>query len=276
MPWFKVDDNLAFHAKTMQAGNSAMGLWVRAGSWSAHQLTDGFIPDHIATTLGTRAQAKKLVAAHLWETVPGGFRFHEWTDRQPSRSEVEAERHANRERMRRARAARKGTTKSEQNSKKSASSQVSEPRADAQSCSCGRCAENVRPVCGQPDPVPVPVPIPVPSKSEIREDVETLCKRLAARVEANGSKKVTIGKQWRDAARLMLDKDGRTYDQIAYLIDWSQNDEFWRANILSMPKLREKFDQLRLKATTPTRKNNDIDWDAAMERARAADERTGA
>lgn len=34
MSWFKVDDHLAFHRKTLAAGNEAMGLWVRAGSWS--------------------------------------------------------------------------------------------------------------------------------------------------------------------------------------------------------------------------------------------------
>lgn len=34
---------------------------------------------------------------------------------------------------------------------------------------------------------------------------------------------------------------------------WCQGDEFWRSNVQSMPKLREKFDQLRLKAQTPHR-----------------------
>jgi len=43
MPWFKVDDTLAFHAKVVAAGNAAMGLWVRAGAHSMQQLTDGFI-----------------------------------------------------------------------------------------------------------------------------------------------------------------------------------------------------------------------------------------
>ena len=33
--WFKVDDNLALHPKVLGAGNAAMGMWVRAGSWSA-------------------------------------------------------------------------------------------------------------------------------------------------------------------------------------------------------------------------------------------------
>ena len=46
----------------------------------------------------------------------------------------------------------------------------------------------------------------------------------------------------------MLDRDGRTEQQIHAAIDWCQADEFWRSNVLSMPKLREKYDQLRLQA----------------------------
>lgn len=95
---------------------------------------------------------------------------------------------------------------------------------------------------------------PSVSSSEVadapsRPEVEHLCALLADLVEANGAKRPTITKRWRDAARLMIDRDGHTVEQIEWLILWSQRDEFWRANILSMPKFREKFDQLRLKAT---------------------------
>ncbi|MBP2704451.1 hypothetical protein JOL79_11560 [Microbispora sp. RL4-1S] len=86
----------------------------------------------------------------------------------------------------------------------------------------------------------------------IREDVERVCAHLADRIEANGSKRPTITKTWRDAARLLMDRDGRTEDQVHRAIDWCQNDEFWRSNILSMPTLREKYDQLRLKAAAAT------------------------
>jgi hypothetical protein len=107
VPWFKVDDNLAFHAKTVAAGNAAMGLWVRAGSWCAQQLTDGHVPDHIAATLGTVAQANKLVSVRLWERTDGGFRFHEWNaeGRQPSRSDVEKRRKDDADRKAKARKA---------------------------------------------------------------------------------------------------------------------------------------------------------------------------
>lgn len=81
-----------------------------------------------------------------------------------------------------------------------------------------------------------------------RDDVEQICEHLADRIEANGSLRPTIGERWRTEARLLLDKDGRTVEQVIRCIDWCQNDSFWRKNILSLPKLREKYDQLRLAA----------------------------
>ena len=101
--WFKVDDALATHDKVLMAGNAAMGLWVRAGAWSAQHLTDGFVPAHAVKLLGNLAQAKALVTAGLWHKVDGGFQFHEWHDYQPTREAVEAERAAARERMRKIR-----------------------------------------------------------------------------------------------------------------------------------------------------------------------------
>jgi hypothetical protein len=53
---------------------------------------------------------------------------------------------------------------------------------------------------------------------------------------------------WMNQCRLMRERDGRTPEDIRLMIDFSQTDEFWKSNILSMPKLREKFDQLWLKA----------------------------
>lgn len=107
MPWFKVDDTLAYHAKIVRAGNAAVGMWARAGAWCSQQLTDGFVPDDVVTTMGRRSDAQKLVDAGLWIRVEGGYQFHQWSERQPSRESVEADRAAAKERQRRAREAAK-------------------------------------------------------------------------------------------------------------------------------------------------------------------------
>ena len=81
-----------------------------------------------------------------------------------------------------------------------------------------------------------------------RPDVDRLCEHLADHIEANGSKRPVINDRWRNAARLMLDADGRTEEQVRGCIDWSQKHHFWHRNILSMEKLRAQYDRLLLEA----------------------------
>ena len=42
--------------------------------------------------------------------------------------------------------------------------------------------------------------------------------------------------------------DNRTFEQIKWMIEWSQEDEFWSQNILSPTKLRKQFNQMVVKA----------------------------
>lgn len=79
-----------------------------------------------------------------------------------------------------------------------------------------------------------------------REDVERVCKYLAAWMVRNGCKPPNISEKWREAARLLIDKDKRSLEDVRDVTAWSQRSTFWKANILSLPTLREKFDQLRL------------------------------
>ncbi|MEV4155444.1 hypothetical protein AB0J48_20680 [Nocardia salmonicida] len=100
MPWFRVDDDAAFHSKIVAAGNAAIGLWTRAGSWSSRELTDGFVPKHMIASMGTPTQAKKLVQVRLWDKVDGGYQFHQWAERQPfTKADVERKRGEARARM---------------------------------------------------------------------------------------------------------------------------------------------------------------------------------
>ncbi|MEU9415211.1 hypothetical protein [Streptomyces sp. NPDC048272] len=84
--------------------------------------------------------------------------------------------------------------------------------------------------------------------TELRTDVEQACSLLADLIEANGSRRPVITRDWRDAARLLIDKDAVPLENVLTAIRWSQDNDFWRSNILSMPKLRKQFDTLRLQA----------------------------
>lgn len=100
MAWFKVDDAFALSPKVIAAGNAATGLWVRAGSWCMQQLTDGHVPKDMIPALGGKPRdAQKLVETGLWHPEPGGYRFHDWAEYQPTRTKVQQEREATKQRV---------------------------------------------------------------------------------------------------------------------------------------------------------------------------------
>lgn len=78
--------------------------------------------------------------------------------------------------------------------------------------------------------------------------MEALCQRLVELMVANECKPPTITDTWRAEARRMLDLDKRPFDKAMALLEWSQQDWFWKTNIHSMPTFREKYDQLRQRA----------------------------
>lgn len=90
MTWFKVDDSFYDHPKVFDAPDCALALWMRAGCWSARNLTDGFVPAKLPARLcdDPDTAVKDLVDRGLWRRTKGGFQFHDWTDYQPSAERV--------------------------------------------------------------------------------------------------------------------------------------------------------------------------------------------
>jgi hypothetical protein len=86
-----------------------------------------------------------------------------------------------------------------------------------------------------------------------RPEIDSLLDLLDFEIEANGGRKPSRTKRNTDAMRLLVDNDDRQPEDIAKAIRWCQRDEFWRGNILSASKLRDKYDQLRLAAQRTTK-----------------------
>lgn len=113
MAWFKVDDGFANSRQILAIPRryraQAAGLWVLAGTWSAKELTDGFIPEYLLDELAsTPAIAAHLVAAGLWENEAGGYQLIGWAKYQFTKEQVLARRKAEADKKQRARdAARK-------------------------------------------------------------------------------------------------------------------------------------------------------------------------
>lgn len=92
MTWFKVDDSFYDHPKVFDAPDCAVALWTRAGTWSARNLTDGFVPSGMPARLcdDPDTAVRELVRRGLWSRSSGGYQFHDWATYQPSSAETRA------------------------------------------------------------------------------------------------------------------------------------------------------------------------------------------
>lgn len=69
----EISDGLHNHPKVLAAGNAAVGLWVRALSYSGAFQTNGIITTGMLRRLGARHQdCQRLVDAALWVEQPDG------------------------------------------------------------------------------------------------------------------------------------------------------------------------------------------------------------
>src|SRR5690606_2676572 len=90
-------------------------------------------------------------------------------------------------------------------------------------------------------------------KPKFGDDHEaTVLTRLLAKLMLQNNPKARIPKTEKDAQKWIAELerihrlDGYSYDEIKQAIIWCQNDDFWKANILSTKKLREKMPTLIL------------------------------
>jgi hypothetical protein len=266
MTYFAVDDRFHTHRKVMKLRRSecfsqAIALWTLAGSWCCAQERErqtGVVPYDVLASLGIpswQQAMEALILAGLWDLEAGedeAIRFHEWDHwNVPGAAErrLEEAREKGRERVRRHRERQRESAETPRSEAMERVGNVTPDvtqRLSDDSLGKGRAGQGLQ--------VQVVETTGTSFVAENRDDVTNLCSHLADRIEANGSKRPTITKAWRTAARLLLDNDGHTEEQVHRAIDWCQDDEFWRSNVLSMPTLRKRYDQLRLKAQEQARR----------------------
>lgn len=284
--YFKLDVGYMNNPKVLAVLDEspiAILLHVASIGYAAQHLTNGVVPVRalLRMTGATQADAEMLYAAGLWINGPTGGKaeVHDYLKHQRSAEEVKGLSEAgkrgararwNAEANAGANANRIGDPDAEaiaDSMRTPMPREEREEREEKKDVSAAR-ATDATPGTG------------LALVSNERPDVDRLCDHLATRIEANGSKRPPITKGWRDAARLMLDRDGRSEQEVHGAIDWCQADDFWRSNVMSLPKLREKFDTLRLQAqrsntATAAPRRGDINWDVAFERARQIDANGG-
>jgi len=254
--YIKVHDGMPDHPKVEALSDAAFRLLVTLWCWCGRHLTDGRIPEGIWSRRGSAKARDELLTAGLVEANGTGFYMHDYLEHQRSAEQV-AELKAKRRAAgsmggkAKARAVASAIASAKQTPKQTASKPLAETDTDT----------DLRE--GSNDPSS--------SGSLTRPDVERLCEHLLRRLVENDVKVPDkIGKRWRDAARLLMDRDGRSEQQIHAAIDWSQTDPFWRANIHSMPTLRDQYDKLRQAAER--QRNGSTDRQAERRREALADD----
>lgn len=75
MPFAALDDGFHSSKKVVKAGLDGAGLYARALSYCADELTDGFVLLEWAAEVGKPSVRKKVTAADLWVEVAGGETF---------------------------------------------------------------------------------------------------------------------------------------------------------------------------------------------------------
>ena len=103
MTWIKLDDSFPDHPKVIGLSNDAFRLHIEALCYCGRFLTDGFVPMGVTSKLanGNMALVVELSEAGLWREMPtrNGFDIHDYLTYQSSKAQVEADKEANRNRV---------------------------------------------------------------------------------------------------------------------------------------------------------------------------------
>lgn len=194
--WFKVDDAILDHPKWQRLGRQAvincLGLWTAAGAWSGRNGTDGFIPRSVITQYpNSLRSAARLVAVGLWSeaTQDGltGYQFHDWSQWQPMRADLE--------RLRRSRA--------EAGSKGGRAS--GKTRGSKTEASASGLVEANRTPEPEPEPEPVDRPPTPPARSAPRSELDRFAEFYAAYPRRVGRRDAE--KAWAAAMKRGVDAD---------------------------------------------------------------------
>lgn len=216
----------ADHPKIAGLSDGAFRAHVEMILYSRRYLTDGQIAKQIAKRWPERVLAELCTNdpehPSLQLADDGSFVIYGFSEMQETREEVQVKSQI------RAEAGRLGgLAKSKQIASKVSSKNVPETETETEK----KYSSEVADATARPDVIEILDHL----DQRIRENDPT--RRLPSRTKKNLA-----------AARLLIDRDGHTVDQVKAAIDFSQADEFWRSNVLSMSKLRDKYDQLRAQA----------------------------
>ncbi len=231
--WFKVDDSFYSNPKTAMLSDGATALWLRSGSWSAQQLTGGFVPARMVPMFrGSDDSVRELCDAGLWayDEQKDGYQFHDWSDYQPDGEEVDALRKKRSEAGKRGANRRWGKPENGKNGKTDGKCH-SKPMANAWQTDGKSMANSC------------PVPVPVPDKKEKEEYSSSFSKESVkdfgeSRECGETDKTLAVEYPNLDLESAWLAFADRHQDETRTVNDWTRLWKGWcqrRANMSGIP-----------------------------------------
>lgn len=237
--FIKIEANMVDHPKMIGISGEAKWSLVEMVLYSQAHLTDGFIDERVASRKWSEEAIGELLSNDpvnpSISKADGGYQIHNYTDYQRSAEEVESILESKRA------AGAKGGKASGEARRIKAEAKLKQNEANAK-----QTRSETKPDTEAYTDTDTEITNNLNNVAQERHDVQILCETLADLIVANGSKKPTVGKSWLDAARLLLDSDERDLQDALSLLKWSQQHDFWKSNILSMPTFRKQYDKLRL------------------------------
>lgn len=234
--WFKVDDSFFSNPKTAMLSDGATALWLRSGSWSAQQLTDGFIPARMVPMFrGSDDSVRELCDVGLWERDDerDGYWFHDWSDYQPDGEEVDALRRKRSEAGKRGANSRWKRKTVDENGKNG--------KTDGK-CH-GKPMANAWQTDGKSMANSCPVPVPVPDKKE-KEEYSSFSKEIGVsdfelvREKAHANADIIRNYPKLDLSDAWNAFNSRHYGETHTVNDWTRLWKGWcqrRANMSGIP-----------------------------------------
>ena len=234
--WFKVDDSFFSNPKTAMLSDGATALWLRSGSWSAQQLTGGFVPARMVPMFrGSDDSVRELCDVGLWERDDerDGYWFHDWSDYQPDGEEVDALRRKRSEAGKRGANSRWKRKTVDENGKNG--------KTDGK-CH-GKPMANAWQTDGKSMANSCPVPVPVPDKKEKEEYSSSFSKESVkdfgeSRECGETDKTLAVEYPNLDLESAWLAFADRHQDETRTINDWTRQWKGWcqrRANMSGIP-----------------------------------------
>lgn len=235
--WFKVDDSFFSNPKTAMLSDGATALWLRSGSWSAQQLTGGFVPARMVPMFrGSDDSVRELCDVGLWERDDerDGYWFHDWSDYQPDGEEVDALR------RKRSEAGKRGADRRWK--RKTVDENGKNGKTDGKTD--GKLMANSWQTDGKPMANACPVPVPVPDKKEKEEYSSSFSKEIGlndfelVREKAHANAAIIRDYPNLDLSDAWNAFTARHYGETRTVNDWCRQWKGWcqrRANMSGIP-----------------------------------------